>query len=173
MTASIRPPDEAPGAGPTVGIIMGSSSDAPTMAPAAEALTQFGVTHEVRVISAHRSPHRMVDYATNATERGMSVIIAGAGGAAHLPGMVPSKHLSGEDSLLSIVSMPGGVPVATMAIGGAQNAALMAVRMLALGDARLAEALDEHAQALEAKAIAQDALLNDGRLNDDLEGPTT
>lgn len=156
------------------------------MAPAAEALTQFGVTHEVRVISAHRSPHRMVDYATNATERGMSVIIAGAGGAAHLPGMVasmttlpvigvpvPSKHLSGEDSLLSIVSMPGGVPVATMAIGGAQNAALMAVRMLALGDARLAEALDEHAQALEAKAIAQDALLNDGRLNDDLEGPTT
>ena len=111
---------------------------------------------------------------------------AGAGGAAHLPGMVasmttlpvigvpvPSKHLSGEDSLLSIVSMPGGVPVATMAIGGAQNAALMAVRMLALGDARLAEALDEHAQALEAKAIAQDALLNDGRLNDDLEGPTT
>ena len=150
-----------------MGIIMGSSSDAPTMAPAAEALTQFGVTHEVRVISAHRSPHRMVDYATNATERGMSVIIAGAGGAAHLPGMVASM------TMLSIVSMPGGVPVATMAIGGAQNAALMAVRMLALGDARLAEALDEHAQALEAKAIAQDALLNDGRLNDDLEGPTT
>lgn len=186
MTASIRPPDETPGAGPTVGIIMGSSSDAATMAPAAEVLTQFGVTHEVRVISAHRSPHRMVDYATQATARGMSVIIAGAGGAAHLPGMVasmttlpvigvpvPSKHLSGEDSLLSIVSMPGGVPVATMAIGGAENAALMAIRMLALCDPRLVEALDEHAQALEAKAIAQDALLNDGRLNDDSKEPLT
>ena len=159
---------------PTVGIIMGSSSDADTMAPAAEVLARFGVSHEVRVISAHRSPHRMVDYASGAAERGLSVIIAGAGGAAPLPGMVaamttlpvigvpvPSKHLSGEDSLLSIVSMPGGVPVATMAIGGAENAGLMAVRMLALSDRRLAEALADHALALENKAIAQDASLND------------
>ena len=165
---------------PTVGIIMGSSSDADTMAPASKVLTDLGVPHEARVISAHRSPHRMVDYASGATARGLSVIIAGAGGAAHLPGMVasmtrlpvigvpvPSKHLSGEDSLLSIVSMPGGVPVATMAIGGAQNAALMAVRILALADPMLADALDEYAHALEAKAIAQDASLNQ------TEGPAT
>ena len=165
-------PAEPTGDAPTVGIIMGSSSDADTMAPAAEALERFGVSHEVRVISAHRSPHRMVEYASGAAERGLSVIIAGAGGAAHLPGMVasmttlpvigvpvPSKHLSGEDSLLSIVSMPSGVPVATMAIGGAENAGLMAVRMLALADPNLAEALAAHAEALEAKAIAQDASL--------------
>ena len=165
---------------------MGSQSDWETMIHASHVLRELGVAHECKIVSAHRTPEWMVQYASTAEERGLAVIIAGAGGAAHLPGMVasmttlpvigvpvPSKHLSGEDSLLSIVSMPGGVPVATMAIGGAQNAALMAVRMLALGDARLAEALDEHAQALEAKAIAQDALLNDGRLNDDLEGPTT
>ena len=171
MTQPDAPADPTGGA-PMVGIIMGSSSDAATMAPAAEALARFGVSHEVRVISAHRSPHRMVEYATGAAGRGLSVIIAGAGGAAHLPGMVasmttlpvigvpvPSKHLSGEDSLLSIVSMPSGVPVATMAIGGAENAGLMAVRMLALADPVLADALAAHAEALEAKAIAQDTSL--------------
>ena len=162
MTQPDAPADPTGGA-PTVGIIMGSSSDAATMAPAAEALARFGVSHEVRVISAHRSPHRMVEYATGAAGRGLSVIIAGAGGAAHLPGMVasmttlpvigvpvPSVHLSGEDSLLSIVSMPSG---------GAENAGLMAVRMLALADPVLADALAAHAEALEAKAIAQDASL--------------
>ena len=140
-----------------VGVIMGSSSDADVMADAARVLDEFGVGHEVRVVSAHRSPQRMVDYATSARDRGLSVIIAGAGGAAHLPGMVaslttlpvigvpvPSEHLGGQDSLLSIAQMPGGVPVATMAIGGSRNAGLMAVRILAVGDPGLAERLEEH-----------------------------
>ena len=148
MTQPDAPADPTGGA-PMVGIIMGSSSDAATMAPAAEALARFGVSHEVRVISAHRSPHRMVEYATGAAGRGLSVIIAGAGGAAHLPGMVASM------TTLPVI----GVPVATMAIGGAENAGLMAVRMLALADPVLADALAAHAEALEAKAIAQDASL--------------
>jgi 5-(carboxyamino)imidazole ribonucleotide mutase len=158
------------GSDPLVGIIMGSSSDLPTMQPAADVLAEAGVTHEVRVVSAHRSPLVMVDYARSARSRGLRVVIAGAGGAAHLPGMVaslttlpvvgvpvPSKHLAGVDSLHSIVQMPGGVPVATMAIGGSRNAGLMAVRMLALGDDRLAAWLDDHERSLEATARGQDA----------------
>ncbi len=150
---------------PVVGIIMGSRSDAETMAAAAEVLVQFGVAHEISVVSAHRTPDRMFAYAEAAAGRGLQVIVAGAGGAAHLPGMVAaktrlpvigvpvqSKALSGLDSLLSIVQMPRGVPVATMAIGGAANAALLAVRILALHDARLAAALDAYQsqQAQEA-----------------------
>jgi 5-(carboxyamino)imidazole ribonucleotide mutase len=157
----------------SVGIIMGSSSDLPVMDAAAGVLSEFGVPHEVRVVSAHRSPRRMFDYATTARERGLQVIIAGAGGAAHLPGMVaslttlpvigvpvPSEHLRGVDSLHSIVQMPGGVPVATMAIGGARNAGLMAVRILAVGDAVLAARLAEDQMALEQYALAQDDELN-------------
>jgi 5-(carboxyamino)imidazole ribonucleotide mutase len=131
---------------PLVGIIMGSKSDLPTMQHASEVLTQFNVSHERRVVSAHRTPKWMVNYARDAEQRGLKLIIAGAGGAAHLPGMVASmttlpvlgvpiqsRALSGLDSLLSIVQMPGGVPVGTLAIGdaGAKNAALLAVRMLA------------------------------------------
>lgn len=157
----------------SVGIIMGSSSDLPVMDAAAGVLTEFGVSHEVRVVSAHRSPRRMFDYATEARSRGLKVIIAGAGGAAHLPGMVaslttlpvigvpvPSEHLRGVDSLHSIVQMPGGVPVATMAIGGARNAGLMAVRILSVGDATLAARLAEDQLALEQYALAQDDELN-------------
>lgn len=137
-----------------VGIIMGSTSDWETMRHAAEALDALGVAHETRVVSAHRTPHRMVDYAENAAGRGIKVIVAGAGGAAHLPGMVAacthlpvlgvpveSAALKGMDSLLSIVQMPGGVPVGTLAIGkaGAKNAGLLAAQILALSDALLAE----------------------------------
>lgn len=158
---------------PVVGIIMGSSSDLPTMGQAADELDRFGVPHEVRVVSAHRSPLRMVEYAQAAAGRGLRVIIAGAGGAAHLPGMVASltalpvigvpvqtRALGGVDSLHSIVQMPGGVPVATMAIGGARNAGLMAVRILALSDDRLSEMLAEHQNELARHAAAQDAEIN-------------
>jgi len=133
-----------------VGVIMGSDSDWPTMQPATEALDEFQVSYCVRVISAHRTPQAMLDYAGSAAEQGMKVIIAGAGGAAHLPGMVasatplpvigvpvPLKHLDGLDSLLSIVQMPAGVPVATVAVGGARNAGLLAVRILATADDEL------------------------------------
>ena len=141
---------------PLVGVVMGSSSDWPTMSKAVETLEQFGVPHEARVVSAHRMPDEMFAYAEAAAGRGLRAIIAGAGGAAHLPGMlsaktivpvlgvpVPSRHLSGNDSLLSIVQMPAGVPTATFAIGeaGATNAALFAVAMLAADDADLAAAL--------------------------------
>jgi 5-(carboxyamino)imidazole ribonucleotide mutase len=134
----------------SVGVIMGSDSDWPVMRGAAEALDEFGVTYEVRVVSAHRTPREMIDYAAGATHRGLRVIIAGAGGAAHLPGMVasatplpvigvpvPLKYLDGMDSLLSIVQMPAGVPVATVSIGGARNAGLLAVRILSLVDTSL------------------------------------
>ncbi len=142
---------------PLVGIIMGSTSDWDTMAPAADVLTKLGVPHETRVVSAHRTPARLVDYATNAVARGLKVVIAGAGGAAHLPGMVASmtrlpvlgvpvesKALKGMDSLLSIVQMPGGVPVGTLAIGkaGAINAGLLAASILAIHDDALAQRLD-------------------------------
>ncbi|WP_086829027.1 5-(carboxyamino)imidazole ribonucleotide mutase [Allokutzneria sp. NRRL B-24872] len=136
---------------PLVGVIMGSDSDWPVMQAAAEALTEFDVPHEVSVVSAHRTPQRMLDYAANAADRGLRVIIAGAGGAAHLPGMVasatvlpvigvpvPLKYLDGMDSLLSIVQMPAGVPVATVSVGGARNAGLLAVRTLAAGSDALA-----------------------------------
>ncbi|MFA5521526.1 MAG: 5-(carboxyamino)imidazole ribonucleotide mutase [Castellaniella sp.] len=141
-----------------VGIIMGSASDWPVMRHAADVLQAFGIAHETRVVSAHRMPHDMVDYAGQARARGLAAIIAGAGGAAHLPGMVaaltpvpvygvpvPSRHLQGQDSLLSIVQMPRGVPVATFAIGeaGAANAALHVVACLAVTDVALQQKLDE------------------------------
>ncbi|MEM1374703.1 MAG: 5-(carboxyamino)imidazole ribonucleotide mutase [Pseudomonadota bacterium] len=148
-----------------VGIIMGSQSDWPTMEKAAALLTELGVAHEARIVSAHRTPDRLWEYGTEAARRGIKVIIAGAGGAAHLPGMVASKTtlpvigvpiqtkaLQGVDSLYSIVQMPRGFPVATMAIGeaGAANAALMAAQILALGDAALAERLSDWRAALSA-----------------------
>ena len=139
---------------PLVGVIMGSDSDWPVMRAAGEALTEFDVPFEVGVYSAHRTPQRMLDYARGAADRGVRVIIAGAGGAAHLPGMVasatvlpvigvpvPLKYLDGMDSLLSIVQMPAGVPVATVSVGGARNAGLLAVRTLAAGDGELAAGL--------------------------------
>ncbi len=140
---------------PLVGVIMGSKSDLDTMTPAVETLKEFGVPHEVHVVSAHRTPDRMVEYAKSARERGLKVIIAGAGGAAHLPGMVASmttlpvvgvpvagKALSGVDSLHSIVQMPPGIPVATVAIGGGRNAGLLAVEILSLADDGLAVKLE-------------------------------
>ncbi len=144
---------------PLVGVVMGSSSDWPTMSRAVEVLERFGVAHEARVVSAHRMPDEMFAYAEAASERGLRAIIAGAGGAAHLPGMlsaktlvpvlgvpVASRHLSGQDSLLSIVQMPAGIPTATFAIGeaGATNAALFAVAMLAADDPALAGALQAY-----------------------------
>jgi len=154
---------------PQVGIIMGSKSDWETMRHAAETLEKLGVAHETRVVSAHRTPQRLYDYATGARARGLKVIIAGAGGAAHLPGMaasmttlpvlgvpVESQSLKGMDSLLSIVQMPAGVPVGTLAIGkpGAVNAALLAAAILAAGDDRLAERL-ERQRAEQTAAVAE------------------
>ena len=151
-----------------VGIIMGSESDYETMAQAENVLVEMGVPYEIEVVSAHRTPDKMFDYAREAAGRGLRVIIAGAGGAAHLPGMVSaltalpvlgvpvqSKALSGLDSLLSIVQMPAGVPTATFAIGpaGATNAALFACRMLALDDATLAEKLAARSAAQSAKVL--------------------
>jgi 5-(carboxyamino)imidazole ribonucleotide mutase len=148
---------------PIVGIIMGSESDHPTMLEAAKVLEDFGVFHEVSVVSAHRTPVAMVEYAQSAQDRGLKVIIAGAGGAAHLPGMVASltvlpvigvpiqsKALSGVDSLHSIVQMPPGVPVATMAIGGAKNAGLLAVQILAISDPELTKKLEAYKESLRA-----------------------
>ena len=145
-----------------VGVIMGSDSDWSVMAAAVEALAEFEVPYEVRVVSAHRTPHGMLDYAVNAEGRGLRVIIAGAGGAAHLPGMVasatplpvigvpvPLKYLDGLDSLLSIVQMPAGVPVATVSVGGARNAGLLAVRILSVADASLRERMAQFQTALE------------------------
>jgi 5-(carboxyamino)imidazole ribonucleotide mutase len=135
---------------PLVGIIMGSDTDWPTMKGAADACMEFGIAHEVSVISAHRTPHDLSHYAVNAHKRGLRVIIAGAGGAAHLPGVtaaftplpvigvpIESKALKGLDSLLSIVQMPSGIPVATVAIGGGRNAGLLALQILAVGNAAL------------------------------------
>ena len=139
---------------PLVGIVMGSDSDWPTMEAAAVALTEFGIAYEADVVSAHRMPEEMVAYGRQAHERGLKVIIAGAGGAAHLPGMLAAltplpvigvpvalKHLDGMDSLLSIVQMPAGVPVATVSIGNARNAGLLAARMLGIGDPALVAAM--------------------------------
>jgi len=151
---------------------MGSDSDWNVMQEAAAALTEFGVPHEVEVVSAHRTPRRMVDYGTDAAARGLRVIIAGAGGAAHLPGMlasvttlpvigvpVPLAKLDGLDSLLSIVQMPAGIPVATVSIGGARNAGLLAVRMLASGDPQLTARLADYAAGLEALVAEKNAAL--------------
>jgi 5-(carboxyamino)imidazole ribonucleotide mutase len=155
-----------------VGVIMGSDSDYAVMGAAAEALQEFDVAHEVRVVSAHRTPLGMAEYAQQAAGRGLKVIIAGAGGAAHLPGMVasmttlpvigvpvPLSYLDGMDSLLSIVQMPAGVPVATVSIGGARNAGLLAVRILAASDLELAGRMAAFQEDLAATAQAKDAAL--------------
>lgn len=154
---------------PLVGIIMGSQSDWPTMKRAAKVLDELGVAHETRIVSAHRTPERLYEYAKSARSRGLKVIVAGAGGAAHLPGMaaamttlpvlgvpVQSKALSGKDSLLSIVQMPAGVAVGTLAIGeaGATNAGLLAAQIIALDDPALAERLDAWRQA-NSEAVAE------------------
>ncbi|QIS09278.1 5-(carboxyamino)imidazole ribonucleotide mutase [Nocardia arthritidis] len=157
---------------PQVGLIMGSDSDWPTMEAAADALAEFGIRFEVGVVSAHRTPQRMLDYARAAAGRGIKVIIAGAGGAAHLPGMVasatplpvigvpvPLKYLDGMDSLLSIVQMPAGVPVATVSIGGARNAGLLAVRILAAADADLRARMEEFQAGLEQLVLEKDDAL--------------
>ncbi|SFR10086.1 5-(carboxyamino)imidazole ribonucleotide mutase [Lentzea waywayandensis] len=155
-----------------VGVIMGSDSDWPVMKAATEALAEFDVPFEVSVVSAHRTPQRMLDYASSAAARGLRVIIAGAGGAAHLPGMVasatvlpvigvpvPLKYLDGMDSLLSIVQMPAGVPVATVSVGGARNAGLLAVRVLAASDAALQERMARFQAELEQLVLDKDAAL--------------
>ena len=153
---------------PLVGIVMGSDSDWEVMQHAARQLTDFGVAHEARVVSAHRTPDQLYRYAEAAAGRGLRCIIAGAGGAAHLPGMlaakttlpvlgvpIPTKHLQGLDSLLSIVQMPAGIPVATFAIGtaGAGNAGLYAVSILALNDSELSERLDEFRRTQERRVL--------------------
>ncbi|HCX84196.1 MAG TPA: 5-(carboxyamino)imidazole ribonucleotide mutase [Micrococcales bacterium] len=165
---------------PLVGIVMGSDSDWPTMEAAALALAEFDVPVEVDVVSAHRMPTEMIEYGRSAADRGLRVIIAGAGGAAHLPGMlaavtplpvigvpVPLRHLDGMDSLLSIVQMPAGVPVATVSIGGARNAGLLALRILAAGGDSLAARLRPAMEAFQADladvARAKGAKLRQGR----------
>jgi 5-(carboxyamino)imidazole ribonucleotide mutase len=155
---------------PLVGIIMGSQSDFKTMSAAAEVLKGLGVSHEIRVISAHRTPEVMFEYAKSARDRGLKVIVAGAGGAAHLPGMVASlttlpvigvpvqtEALHGLDSLYSIVQMPGGIPVATVAIGNAKNAGLLAARILATSDPSLADRLQAYADDLKEVVSKMDA----------------
>jgi len=158
-----------PGAPPAVGIVMGSQSDWATLRHGADVLDELGVSHETRIVSAHRTPERMRTYATEARERGLQVIVAGAGGAAHLPGMVASmttlpvfgvpvesKALQGMDSLLSIVQMPGGVPVGTLAIGrsGAKNAGLLAAQVVALHDDAVRHALDAY-RARQSDDVAE------------------
>lgn len=166
-TGALRDP-----AAPAVAVIMGSDSDLPTLLPAVDVLEEFGVACEVRVLSAHRTPLEMVAFAQGAAGRGLKVIIAGAGGAAHLPGMVASltalpvigvpvqsRALSGVDSLHSIVQMPAGIPVATVAIGNGTNAALLAVQILATADAALAEALTAYRQQLHDQVRGKDSRL--------------
>lgn len=150
-----------------VGIIMGSSSDLPTMQAAADILKQFGIPHEIDIVSAHRTPEKMFDYAKTAHARGLRVIIAGAGGAAHLPGMVASltplpvigvpvkssNSIDGWDSLLSIVQMPNGVPVATVAVNAAQNAGILAAQIIASSDKELLQKMIEFKEALKEKVI--------------------
>jgi 5-(carboxyamino)imidazole ribonucleotide mutase len=157
-----------------VGIVMGSDSDLPVMRAAADVCAEFDIEHEVRVVSAHRDAQGMLAYGLEAAGRGLQVLIAGAGGAAHLPGMlasvtslpvigvpVPSGRLDGLDALLSIVQMPAGVPVATVGIGTARNAGLLAVRILAVGDSDLTARLDAHRASLTAESRAKDARLGD------------
>lgn len=161
---------------PLVGIIMGSDSDLPVMSEAAKILEEFGVSHEVKIVSAHRTPDLMNEYAKSAASRGLKVIIAGAGGSAHLPGMtashttlpvigVPIKtsNLDGMDSLLSIVQMPPGIPVATVSINGAKNAGLLAVKILAVFDESLSQKLSEYADNLsEVVSGKSEKLLREG-----------
>jgi 5-(carboxyamino)imidazole ribonucleotide mutase len=157
---------------PVVGIIMGSDSDLPTMKDAIAICDEFGVEREVAIVSAHRTPERMVQYAQLAHQRGIKVIIAGAGGAAHLPGMVASltplpvigvpvatRHLQGVDSLYSIVQMPAGIPVATVAIGNAKNAGLLAVQILATHQPELLEKVQNYRQSLSASVMAKQETL--------------
>ncbi len=164
---------------PRVGLIMGSDSDWPVMQDAAGALAEFDVPFEVGVVSAHRTPARMLDYAQSAAGRGIEVIIAGAGGAAHLPGMVasatplpvigvpvPLARLDGLDSLLSIVQMPAGVPVACVSIGGARNAGLLAVRILASADADLRARMEAFQADLETQVLAKDCALRERLLGE-------
>lgn len=182
MTTQHTQADGTDTSGPQVGLVMGSDSDWPVMQAAAETLEEFGLTYQAAVVSAHRMPHEMIDYGTRAHARGLRVIIAGAGGAAHLPGMlasttplpvigvpVPLKNLDGVDSLLSIAQMPAGVPVATVSIGGARNAGLLAVRILAAGSdpsaAALREQLVDFAGELKDSAAAKGA-----RLHETLQG---
>jgi 5-(carboxyamino)imidazole ribonucleotide mutase len=167
---------ESPGA--RVGIVMGSDSDWPVMKAAAAACEEFGVAYEADVVSAHRMPDAMIDYGRSAGRRGLAVIIAGAGGAAHLPGMlaavtplpvigvpVPLKYLDGMDSLLSIVQMPTGVPVATVAIGNARNAGLLAVRILGAADPDLQQRIVAFQDQLRQTAEAKGAAVREGRGN--------
>lgn len=160
----------------TVGIIMGSDSDLEVMQEAAKILDQFDVEYEITVVSAHRTPERMFEYAKTARERGLKIIIAGAGGAAHLPGMVASittlpvigvpvklKSLEGMDSLLSIVQMPGGVPVATVAINNAKNAGLLAVQILGTSHPKLADALQEYKDNMKAEVLEKAKVVEQGR----------
>jgi 5-(carboxyamino)imidazole ribonucleotide mutase len=162
-----------------VGIVMGSDSDWPTMRPAADVLADFGVPTEVRVVSAHRTPRDMLDYGDTAADRGLRVLIAGAGGAAHLPGMlasvtplpvigvpVPLAHLDGIDSLLSIVQMPAGVPVATVSVAGARNAGLLAVRILGSHDEALRGAMVAFQSSLADTARSKDSALQTARQDD-------
>ncbi|WP_433328955.1 5-(carboxyamino)imidazole ribonucleotide mutase [Spirillospora sp. CA-294931] len=159
-----------------IGVVMGSDSDWPVMRAAAEVLDEFGVAYEADVVSAHRMPRDMIAYGEEAEGRGLRVIIAGAGGAAHLPGMlasvtplpvigvpVPLKYLDGMDSLLSIVQMPAGVPVATVAVGAARNAGLLAVRILATSDEALRERMKAFQEDLYAQAKAKGARLRESR----------
>ena len=158
---------------PLVGIIMGSDSDLPTMKEAIAILEEFQIPCEVAIVSAHRTPERMVEYAQSAHQRGLKVIIAGAGGAAHLPGMVasltplpvigvpvPSRHLQGVDSLYSIVQMPAGIPVATVAIGNAKNAGLLAVQILASHQPELLERVQQYRQTLTQSVMDKQARLS-------------
>jgi 5-(carboxyamino)imidazole ribonucleotide mutase len=166
--------------GPRVGLIMGSDSDWPVMTAAAEALAEFEIPFEVGVVSAHRTPDRMLEYARAAAGRGIQVIIAGAGGAAHLPGMVasatplpvigvpvPLARLDGMDSLLSIVQMPAGVPVATVSIGGARNAGLLAARILGAAEPALQQRMVAFQADLEAQVLEKDQALRERLLGDD------
>lgn len=166
-------------ANPRVGLIMGSDSDWPTVEPAADVLTKFGIPFEVGVVSAHRTPEKMLDYAKTARSRGLEVLVACAGGAAHLPGMVAAatplpvigipralKNLDGLDSLLSIVQMPAGVPVATVSIDGAKNAGLLAARILASGDAEVADKMEAYQKDMAAAVEEKDARLRDKLLGE-------
>lgn len=171
---------------PVVGIVMGSDSDWPVMAAASQALREFEVSHEVDVVSAHRMPQMMIDYGRTAEERGLRVIIAGAGGAAHLPGMLASvtalpvigvpvalKRLDGLDSLLSIVQMPAGVPVATVAVDNARNAGLLAVRMLGIADAGLRDRMRQFQVDLEASVRDRAAALRNQVAGENATGSAT
>jgi 5-(carboxyamino)imidazole ribonucleotide mutase len=177
MTMTTREPGMSE---PVVGIVMGSDSDWPMLEPAAETLAEFDVQYEVHVVSAHRTPRRMLDYAEAAAGRGLRVIVAGAGGAAHLPGMVaaatplpvigvprPLDRLDGLDSLLSIVQMPAGVPVATVGIGGGRNAGLLAVRILAASDDRLRTAMSRFQADLAEQVVARDLTLQERLAGDE------